>query len=72
MAALGIRTGFLGMANMVHYPMVIGSSLVEHGRTPLVNPATGEVLSQLLSHFQVFATAAEGTRADVETAVKVA
>lgn len=31
------------MANLTHYPLVIGDKLVAHGRMELTNPASGEV-----------------------------
>lgn len=50
------------MANLTHYPLVIGDKLVTHGRMELTNPASGEV----------FATVAEGTKAHVFEAVEFA
>lgn len=50
------------MDKLTHYPMVIGSELVNTGSEDLIEPATG----------QVFATVALGTKAEVDRAVAAA
>jgi betaine-aldehyde dehydrogenase len=50
------------MDKLIHYPMVIGSELIETGSEDLIEPATGKA----------FATVAWGTKADVDRAVTTA
>ncbi len=50
------------MDKLIHYPMVIGSELVETGSGDLIDPATG----------QPFATVALGSKAEVDRAVAAA